>query len=789
VGFSAGTVKDVSEFSETVANSEKLSIAVYDNSEEDPITAALIRAVLQKIKTSSSFVSSYTNEVYLVDGQVKSYYDYVNSGSYVHGLPTMEVAGKRFDSVTEAAVISAILSSTGITATVIEGSSGYLEPIRHFKNSLQSTHQYIPHNNTLTHTDVYGVSWSDWTLIEPIVYNSGTPDYTIYVTRPADTAELWVEGPVMIAEANDAVFTIKSSKIVPAGQSLVVNLSYSGTAVDGVDYTEVASVTMAESTDEVDVTIATVSIANGQPSIAFTIALDSVPNTGGVFEHVVIDSPVSVTCTIASDGTTIPTQDAPDAHVQSTYHINSSIVGADYVSDRHLIAKYHEAAAPESEWFYWVYKYEDGTYPDIQPSSNTINDPNMLPVAVLREDSVFCDVDNTVPLYLTTRALMARLSLNIDNFMQSISSNPGGDLSSLTDSYVNFSVAPSDTHEVVSKLLYAILYEIIAVNGLNSDSGEYTSSFTEGDITSAMSWMNHTYTTGILGTVAEEGKYTHSVVPVYGTDTGVASTSGTSTTPSTPARASNLDVVVGTVLLIRYQDTSTSYSEITATDLMSSTTIEYSGYKKTVVDSLWDSDDSEVNKSFTIPLSWYTFVSLDIKEQVQAYNYILRLDLYAATTADLVWYETEAFTSSLLAVATQYAVEKLVSVESVDNSSVVLSAVVKMINSVNTLDNDNYDFSDLTDPANFVDLATEFTNNSSTDDSEKTIEKWVDEGMTVQDAQDKLDNKIESEISSNLKSLEAQIVIAIDSQYQFDETFGYGKVGNYHDIQLITQII
>jgi hypothetical protein len=791
MSFVTGSIKDVAEFYGTVANSEKLSVTLYDNS-TDPITAALIRAVLRKIKTNSSFISSYTDEVYMVDNQVKSYYDYVSSGSYVHGLPTMEVAGKRFDAATESAVVSAILSSTGITATIIEGSSGYLEPIRHFKNSLQSTHQYLPHNNTLTHTDVYGVSWSDWTLVEPIVYNSGTPDYTIYVTRPADTAELWIEGPVMIAEANDAVFTVKSSKVVPAGQSLVINLTYSGTAVDGVDYTEVASVTMAESTDEVDVTIATVSIDGGDPSLAFTITLDSVPNTGGVFEHVVIDSPVSVTCTIASDGTTIPTQDAPDAHVQSTYHINSSIVGADYVSGRHLIAKYHESAAPESEWFYWVYRYEDGTYPSINPLSNTINNPEMLPVAVIREDSVFCDVDKALPLYLTTKALMAKLPLSLDGVIGSLSGDPGGDLSNLTDSYLNFSVAPSDTNEVVSKLLYKILYEIIVTNGLSSDSGEYTSSFTEGDITSAMAWVDHTYTTGIVGNVAAEGKYTHSVTPVYGTDSGIPSTAGTPTTPSTPARPSNTSTVVGNVLLIRYQDTSTSYSEITATNLMSSTTIEYSGYKKTVMCSLWDSDNSEVDKSFTVPLSWYLFYSLDVEDQIRSYVYVLRLDLYATTTADLSWYKTEQFESSLLDVATQNATTNVVSLEPEATSSAVLSAVVRMITNDNILGSDNFGFSDLINPVDFTELSTEFTNNVSTASAatlEKTVEKWVDEGMTVQDAQDKLDKKIESEVSSNLKSLDAQLVIAIDSQYQFDETFGYGKVGNYHDTQLVTGII
>ena len=794
MGFSAGTVKDVAEFSETVPNSQKLSVTVYDNSEEDPVTAATIRAILSKIKTGSSYVSNHIDEMYLADGQVKSYYDYVNNGLYVHGLPTMEVAGKRFDSVAEAAVASAILSSTGITATVIEGSSGYLEPIRHFKNSLQYTHQYLPHNNTLTHTDVYGVSWSDWTLVEPIVYNSGTPDYTIYVTRPADTAELWIEGPVMIAEANDAVFTVKSSKVVPAGQSLVINIAYSGTAVDGVDYTEVASVTMAELTDEIDVTIATVSIASGQPSLSFTIALDSVPNTGGVFEHVVIDSPVSVTCTIASDGTTIPTQDAPDAHVQSTYHINSIIVGADYVSDRHLIAKYHEATAPESEWFYWVYRYEDGTYPGIYPSSNTINDPEMLPVPVLREGSVFCDVDKTLPLYLTTRTLMSRLALNIDDFIAGITSSPGYDTVSLTDSYVNFSVAPSDTHEVVSKLLYKILHSIIVVNGLTSDSGEYTSSFTEGNISSAMAWVDHTYTTGISGTVAVEGKYIHSVIPVYGTDPGVSSTLGTPTTPGTPARASNTSTIVGTVLLIRYQDTSTTYSEITATDLTSSTVVSYSGYEKTTVDSLWDSANSEVNKNFTMPLSWYLFSSLDVEDQVKAYNSVLRLDLHATTAAELVWYETETFTTSLSvtknAAATQAALAKLAALQAEAKSSAVVSSVVRLVESFNIPGSDETDFLGLTDPANFVDLATDFSNNdSSKSTSEKIVEKWMDEGMTMQDAQDKLDKKIKAELASNLKSLDAQVVIAIGSQYQFDETFGYGKVGNYHDTQLITGII
>ena len=884
--------------SETVVDAQRVSVAVFSTNTDDAVQAAITRAVIRKLKTETDFFPNYMQEIYQVKGQVKSYYNYANNGTYVHGLPTMTVSGARLDNAAQSTITNAIYSDTGITATTIKVISGYLEPLRHFQGVLQDSHQYAPYNNTLTKTDIYGVSRSDWTLLTPIVYNIGTVNYTINIQRTAELTKFWIEGPGSVTESNDAVFTVKANRTVPVGQSITINLTYSGTALDGVNYTEVSSVVMPELTSEVDVTITTIDIPIGQPSTSFTITLDSVPNTGGVFEHVIIDSPGSVTCTIASDdalvltmndiavpesgnatipvkleqaalgaftvdytftdidtvggvdynnttgtlsflGTanevqniiipitgdlvdddkekfqvgltncsdatvditrfaTVTIQDDTDIRAQTMYMLSDTITGADYVPERNLIATYHATSAPQSEWFYWLYRYADGTYPNIDSSSYTLSNLEMLPVAVLRKDSVFCDVDKSLPLYITTKALMDRLSLDIDDFIANIANRPDSQLASITDAYVNFSMVPSNTHEVVSKLLYLSFYELIVTKGLNSEVNEYSALFTEGDINNSVVWTDHTYTTGISGTVTSEDKYIHTITPT--TD--------------------------GSTLYLRHQDTPTTYKQLTVLNLNAITSISYNGYHQVAINTLWNTDNSAVNTNFSMAISWFVFSSLTAREQVAVYKHICRLDLYSLTVTELEFYETQAFAdffefvSIVLTIVTlgtsgiftaslteiiktlviHYAIGELVVFVAEATGSAVLAAVVGVIASGMT-GSGEFKLSDLIDPENFTETATYFAHHMSTGfaaTSEQTMQEWMDKGMKMEDAQEKLDKKIaDAKIDSpitadflnSLKSLEAQIVSAIDSQYQFEETFGYGKVGNYHNTQLIAEIV
>ena len=86
---------------------------------------------------------------------------------------------------------------------------------------------------------------------------------------------------------------------MPHGEQITIGFSYAGTAVDGVDYNQVASIIMLEDVDEITVDLITLETANANRTMAITI--NSINNGTGVFEHVNINTIDTVTTTITDD--------------------------------------------------------------------------------------------------------------------------------------------------------------------------------------------------------------------------------------------------------------------------------------------------------------------------------------------------------------------------------------------------------------------------------------------------------------------------------------------------------
>lgn len=889
---------------ETVVTAQRISVPVFGNYSGDQVQDAIIRAVTRKIKTDTDFFPSYMQEMYETKSAVNSYYRYGESGQYIHGLPTLSISGVTLPEASVTIIVNAIEGIEGVPITVLRTHSGYLDALKHFQKLLIVSHQYVTYSNRLTKDDLYGVSRSDWTMNPVVVYNVDTSDYTINIYRHAKLARFWIEGPGSVTESDTAVFTVKSNREVPAGKSAVVNLAYTGTAVNGVNYTEVQSVVMAELTSEVQVEIVTADLPSGELSTVFTISLDSVPNTGGVFEHVLISSPSEVTCTIASDdalvlstrdiaveesgtatvpikleqatvgpftvdygftdvtatggidydntggtlsftGTagevqnvlvpitadlvsddkeqfkvtlsncsdplvdidrvsTVTIQDSSSDYPQTLYTIGDTIHGDNFTPERHLIVEYHLTGTSELEWFYWFYNHADGTY-DIEPSSEALEDLEMLPVVVLMKDGVFCDVDKEAELYTTTKKLMDKLSLDIDDFITNIGSSPGDGSSNLTDAYVNFAMIPAETDNVMSKLLYRSFFQVIVTDGLYSDIGEYSASFREGDINNAVVWTNQTYAPDITGVATAEGDYIHSVQK-------------TST---------------GSILSIKHQKTASTYDMLEVHNLNSLSAIDYNGYHQVATSSLWNKDTNSIDKNFSMALSWYVFASLTAKEQTAVYRTICRLDMYSLQVVHLEWYETEAFmdlfnivmiaitiftlgqayvaTQSFYAVlkvlAKQYLIGELVVFVAEATGSELLAAVAGIVATVMAHGDGTDSLSDIFDVIDAMKLseqATLFSDNiteASKALQRKDMQDLIDDGMEIEEAREKFEaeekareearfkSPITVDFLNSLKSLEYQIITAIDSQYQFDATLGYGMVDNYHKTNLRTGII
>lgn len=883
---------------ETIVTAQKVSVAVFNDYGGDLVQDAIVRATIRKIQTNTKFFPNYMQEMYKTKGQMKAYYNYGESGDYIHGLPKLSIAGVRLPNSDLSTILNAISNTRGgASISTLDIHSGYLQPLEHFENILMQSYGYTPYNSTLSKADVYGVVRHDWILNKNIVYDVGSSTYPIHISRAAQLAKFWVEGVESVTESDIALFKIRCNRQVPSGRALPISLVYSGTAVDGVNYSEIASVTMAALQDEVEIQIQTHNLSTGASSSQFSISIGSINNTGGVFEHVLVDYPTSVTCTIASDdalvlttkdvlvqesgsavvqvkleqattgpftvdygfididtiggvdydntvGTlsfsgvagqvldivvpinadlvdddteqfkvvltsctdnlvdisrfsTVTIKDNTDDYEQSVYGLSDVIVGSNYTSERYMKVKYYLTGTSSNEWYYWFYRYADNIY-NIEPSSEALEQLDMLPVVVLRKDKVFCNVDKQSVLYKSTKKLMDNLSLSVDEFIANIAQSPGADLNSITDAYLNFSMLPSIYNEVMSKILYNSFFEVIVTNGVYSEIGEYSASFSEGDINNTVVWTNQEYIQNIAGVIAEKGKCTHYTQKL----------------------------TEGSILHLQFQKFDSSYELIKLHNLSSLTSVDYGGYHQVATTKLWSDETNSVDANFSMAISWNVFASLTGKEQTAVYRYILRMDLYSLTITELRWYETESFSSLFnvvmiaiavftfgqslvvqgffVAVSTllvNYAIGELVVFVAEATGSAVLAAVVAVVAS--SVAQGSFDLEVLLDAENLTKTITSFADSMVAAQSIIVVSKMEDlikDGMDIEEARAKLDKEekareavkndspITGEFLNSLKSLESQIISAIDSQYQFDETFGYGILENYHANNLRAEI-
>jgi len=281
---------------ETIVEVVRISSPLFADNVIDVYEAGISRAIIKKVKTDTSFFPNYMEEIYRTKAQIRAYYRYGELGLYTYGLPDLEIKGAVVDFDAVQVALDAIFGSTH---TVISASSHFPTSTEYFRWEMQDSPEfYEPWTNTLTHTDVYGATRTGW-AVGTITYNSGPDNYSIAVSRTMELAEFLIEGPGQITEGDTATFTVRSNRIVPVGETIGIDFTYTGTAVNGVDYTQVASATMLAGTDEVTVDIVTAETANANRTFAITI--DAIDNTGGVFEAVAINAQDTVNCIITDD--------------------------------------------------------------------------------------------------------------------------------------------------------------------------------------------------------------------------------------------------------------------------------------------------------------------------------------------------------------------------------------------------------------------------------------------------------------------------------------------------------
>ncbi|PXW94600.1 Calx-beta domain-containing protein, partial [Sphaerotilus hippei] len=141
--------------------------------------------------------------------------------------------------------------------------------------------------------------------VGPGVPGGGTPG-------SEDTVTISLTGPGTVVEGQAATgYTVQLSQ--PAATDLTVQLTYSGTATDGSDYTKVVSVTVPAGSASSTFDITTLDDALVDNGESFTVTLGTI--TGGGFEAVAVDPTAASVTTVISDdvGPSIPGGGTPGA--------------------------------------------------------------------------------------------------------------------------------------------------------------------------------------------------------------------------------------------------------------------------------------------------------------------------------------------------------------------------------------------------------------------------------------------------------------------------------------------
>ena len=691
---------------EDVVHVKSISQLIFTEEQADLYKKAVLRAALERGKDESTgFLSNFLIHTNEAASKIDGYYNYASRGGYTYGLPDMEISGA---SINTAAVLTALETATGVGKTVLTSRNSYPTATEYYKYDLQTTHGYAPGSNTLTFTDSFGNTESDWGFVS-VDYIALADNYEVTISREALLAKFSMSGPDRVIEGlTTSPYTIKCDRTVPAGESVTINLLYSGTAIDGTDYTSVASVVMLANTDEIAFTLDTIDNLIADSSRAITVTIDSITNTNGAFEAVGVDGTQDeITTTITDEDTlilyasniavaegagtatvnvtlseaalapftvnyvlndiTASGGPAPDDDYDNTggtleflgtagevqsivIPINSDLVNDDlekfrvtlsncsdplidttqtstvtiidgsaldptpgttfiqdvitkvkYTPELSMIVTYHSTANPASDWYYWIEVQAGSPYTGLSTEAQQISGLEMLPVAILRQDTVNADIDTAAVWYTSTKTLLARLGLNIDDMISNLSASP--DIAQVQDAFISFGINPLDTDPVISKILFLTYYQITVENVVTSSSGEYTATFTEQNVNKAAVWTDQAYEI-ISGSIGPVGTYTHQVS--------------------------------GTTLYMRNQLTVNTYAQITITSLNAFETIAVGG--------MWNMSTMVLgDENFSIPVSKFVVDHLTPIEQLTAFPLMLRFNMYAGEIQHLEWYETAAF--------------------------------------------------------------------------------------------------------------------------------------------------
>ncbi len=476
-----------------------------------------------------------------------------------------------------------------------------------------------------------------------------------------------------------------------------------------------------------------------------------------------------------------------------------------------MVQYYNSTQHDESRWYWWLYDYDDGTYSGLEPVYDIQTIDDMYPAGIIRRQKVFINDNKTTEAYRTTRLLLNRVGLNIDDISDNIAEQDGYE--DIDDAFTNFAVSPDDNHPLVSRLLFRHFEYIIVTLNLTSNTGEYRTYYKEQDANNETIWYDQFINTDVVGTIpggnTAVGTFYHEVESFI---TGYSQPFNDNDTPSP---------IYADWLYIYHQKTETTYDQIGLRDLRSKSRIQYSGKTRYKVNGIverpgrWFIPPVDEPEHLTIPISRSIFENnLDYKEQMEVFQYIFRIDVYSIDIVKTKWYESSffkalfTFAAIVVTVITAGAAASfLVVLQTLIINQLILKLVVYIaeetgnvelavaIGVIATIALGNFGFGDgfsigtadaltssVTKFSNIYDAAQEGQMNILEDEL-KSIQSQIDE--LTGEMEDAYDSGITGEYYRNLlQSVDTLIYQGIEGQYNFDAMLGgaYDRlITSYHN--------
>nr|WP_312819213.1 immunoglobulin-like domain-containing protein [Pseudomonas sp.] len=280
---------------------------VYTATVDAPVTGSPVLVSLANGQTitipvgqsSGTATGAVTNDVYQGHAPVANNITSVSGGNYENLVANQAPVSTTVTDVQDATTVSltatpsvaeggqivytATLTSPAQTAVTVTLSNGQTITIGASQSSGSIT-VAAPADDVYIGTSTVSTTITNATggNFESLVVNPA-PAVTA-VTDTLNTTTLGITGSATVAEGNNATYTLTLSNAPQT--DVVVKLSYSGTASNGVDYTGVATVTIKANSNQATFTIPTLKDNIAEGTEQFTIKIDSA--TGGNFEGLAI---------------------------------------------------------------------------------------------------------------------------------------------------------------------------------------------------------------------------------------------------------------------------------------------------------------------------------------------------------------------------------------------------------------------------------------------------------------------------------------------------------------------